>query len=71
MFSYFNILRQRKCENTRMVDFDTLRKFGVEDQFLHLTGRIRFSPTIWAIEANSYNKLTMEFLSSLQLKKDV
>ena len=52
MFGYFNILRQRKCENTRRVDFDTLRKFGVEDQFLHLTDRIGFSPTFWAIEAN-------------------
>ncbi|XP_078152560.1 uncharacterized protein LOC144547731 [Carex rostrata] len=71
MFNHFNILRQRKCENTRKVDLDTLREFGIEDQFLHLTGRIGFSPTFWAIEANSYNKLTKEFLSSLQLKKDV
>jgi len=68
MFNNFNILRQRRFENSRRVDFDSLRALGVEQQFIYLTERVGFTRTFWDIEHNSYKKLTHEFLSSLQLK---
>jgi hypothetical protein len=71
MFERFDILRNRNCKNTPTLDFDSLRILGVEQEFLNLTGRIGFTPEFWAIEHNSYEKLTLEFLSSLQLKYDV
>lgn len=38
--------------------------------FTRLTQRIGFTPEFWHIERNSYDELTPEFLSSLQLKYD-
>ena len=70
MFNHFDILRQRSFDNTRRVDFATLRAFGIADQFLHLTGRIGFTPAFWEIAEDSYQELTLEFLSSLELKWD-
>ena len=70
MFRNFDILRQRKVMNTRIVDMDTLRAFGVYHEFLRLTCRVGFTPQFWAIEGSSYSERVQEFLSSLQLKKN-
>jgi hypothetical protein len=70
MFNHFDTLRQRRFENTRRVDFDSLRFLGFEEQFVHLTTRVGFTRAFWDIEHNSYKKLTHEFLSSLQLKRN-
>ena len=71
MFERFQILKTRKCKNTPKIDFTALRAFGIEQDFLFLTGRIGFTPEFLGIEHNGYQVLTLEFLSSLQLKWDV
>jgi ATHILA ORF-1 family len=71
MFERLQILELRNFKNTPTLDFDSLRTFGIEDDFRHLTGRIGFTPEFWGIEHNAYKNLTLEFLSSLQLKYDV
>ena len=71
MFERIEILRHRHFKNTPTLDFDSLRTLGIEEEFLDLTGRIGFTPEFWAIEHNAYKNLTLEFLSSLQLKYDV
>ena len=70
MLENFKALNVRNFENTHKVDLEALEELGLKDGFLYLTGRVGFSENFWAIEAPSYRKYTMEFLSSLELKED-
>lgn len=70
MYDNFIKLQKKTVENTQMVDLETLRKLGVEEDFLHLTSRVGFCPIFWQHEHNCYEMDTREFLSSLQLKRD-
>ena len=70
MYENFITLQKKTVENTQMVDLETLRKLGVEQEFLRLTSRVGFHPDFWTHEDNCYEMDTREFLSSLQLKRD-
>ena len=67
-FQYFDTLRKKKINNTRIVDFSALQTLGLEAEFLRLTTRIGITPAFWMIAQRGYRKLTIEFLSSLELK---
>src|ERR1017187_9960271 len=63
-------LLQREFKNTRRVDLDTLEALGVREDFVRLTERIGFTPAFWAIDRPCYDELTLEFLSSIKLRRD-
>ena len=65
---YYATLSKRKFGNTRVVDFTALQTLGLEEEFLRLTSRIGIGRSFWDIAQRGYSGLTLEFLSSLELK---